>query len=182
MATKANVTSVEALEAFRANLIVYLSKARPALEEVSDDVIRTRVWLESDRRVFWEREVRRRLQKLQDAQQALFSAEISALREVSSAERMAVHKAKRALDEAEEKLKVVKRWIRDFGNQVEPLAKKMEKLESVLVTSMPKAVAYLAQAVKTLDDYSGVAPTSSEPSQQISAVEHHRPTSEKEKS
>jgi hypothetical protein len=183
MATKANVTSVEALQSFRANLIVYLSKARPALEEVSDEVIRTRVWLESDRRVFWEREVRRRLQKLQDAQQALFSAEISALRAVSTAERMAVIKAKRALDEAEEKLKIVKRWIRDFENQVEPLAKKMEKLDSVLVTSLPKAMAYLAQAVKTLDDYSGVAASSDEASRQIStpAVEDNRPTSEKKK-
>ena len=181
MPTRANVTSVEALEAFRANLIVYLSKARPALEEVSDDVIRTRVWLESDRRVFWEREVRRRTQKLQDAQQALFSAEISALREVSAAERMALIKAKRALEGAEEKLKVVKRWIRDFGNQVEPLAKKMEKLESVLVTSMPKAVAYLAQAVKTLDAYSEVVPASTEATQQISSppVEDNRPTTER---
>jgi hypothetical protein len=184
MAIKANVTSVEALEEFRANLIVYLSKARPALEEVSDQVIRTRGWLESDRRVFWEREVRRRFQKLQDAQQALFSAELSNLREVSSAERMAVHKAKRALDEAEEKLKVVKRWIRDFGNQVEPLAKKMEKLESVFVTSTPKAIAYLAQAVKTLDDYSGVIPASTETSSQNSspAIEENRSTTEPKKS
>jgi hypothetical protein len=181
MATKANVTSVEALESFRANLIVYLGKARPALEEVSDNVIRTRVWLESDRHVFWEREVRRRLQKLQDAQQALFSAEISSLREVSAAERAAVVKAKRALDEAEDKLKIVKRWIRDFANQVEPLAKKMEKLESVLVTSMPKAVAYLAQAVKTLDDYSGVAPISDEQqtSNPVPATENSAATKQK---
>jgi hypothetical protein len=178
---RAKVTSVEALESFRANLIVYLSKARPALEEVSDDVIRTRVWLESDRRVFWEREVRRRLQKLQDAQQALFSAEISALRAVSTAERMAIVKARRALDEAEEKLKIVKRWIRDFGNQVEPLAKKMEKLDTVLVTSMPKAIAYLAQAVKTLDAYSDVVPTSAEAPQTSNAtpaVEDNRSTIE----
>ena len=83
MATRAKVTSVEALESFRTNLIVYLSKARPTLDEVSDEVIRTRVWLESDRRVHWEGQVRRLRQKLQDAQQAVFSAELSSLREVS---------------------------------------------------------------------------------------------------
>ena len=184
MATKAHVTSVEALEAFRSNLIVYLSKARPALEEVSDDVIRTRVWLESDRRVFWEREVRRRTQKLQDAQQALFSAEISNLREVSAAERMAVVKAKRALEEAEEKLKVVKRWIRDFENQVEPLAKKMEKLDAVFVTSVPEAISYLAQAAKTLDAYDGIESPSAETVQQSSSPvsDSKRPAGEGKKS
>lgn len=162
MATNANVTSVEALESFRTNLIVYLSKARPTLEEVSDQVIRTRVWLESDRRVYWEGQVRRLGQKLQDAQQAVFSAELSSLREVSSAERMAVQKAKRALDDAEGKLAVVKRWNRNFANHVEPLAKQLEKLQTIFSTNLPQAIAYLGQAVKTLDDYSDVAAVSEE--------------------
>src|SRR5688572_18262348 len=118
MSSRANVTSVEALELFRSNLIVYLSKARPTLEEASDDVTRVRVWLETDRRVHWEMQVRRAAQKLQDAQQAVFSADLSNLREVSAAERNAVTKAKRALDEAETKLRIVKKWNRDFANHV----------------------------------------------------------------
>ena len=74
MPDRAHVTSVDALETFRASLIIYLSKARPALEEVSADVQRTRGWLESEQWPHWEREVRRRGQVLQEAQQALFSA------------------------------------------------------------------------------------------------------------
>lgn len=158
MPTRAHVTSVDALESFRANLIVYLSKARPTLEEVSDNVLRARGWLESDRRVYWEAQVRRATQKLQDAQQALFSAALSNLREVSAAERMAVLKAKRALTDAEEKLKKVKKWNRDFGSQVEPLAKQLEKLQTVLVSNLPEAIAYLRDAVRSLDAYSGVVP------------------------
>ena len=98
----------------RTNLIVYLSKARPALEEISDQVIRARVWLENDQRVLWERELRRRSQKLQDAQQAMFSAELSNLREVSADERMAVQKAKRAVQAAEDKLAAIKKWTPQF--------------------------------------------------------------------
>jgi hypothetical protein len=160
MPTRANVTSVEALEAFRSNLIVYLSKARPTLEEVSDDVTRMRVWLETDRRTHWEMQVRRATQKLQDAQQAVFSSEISNLRDVSAAERNAVTKAKRALEEAENKLRIVKKWNRDFANHVEPLAKQLEKLQTVLTNNVPEAIAYLANATKTLDSYRGVAPVS----------------------
>src|SRR5438046_9744601 len=74
MPQRAQVTSVEALEAFRASLIVYLSKARPTLEEVSADVLRTRLWLENEQRTHWENQVRRRHKELEQAQKALFSA------------------------------------------------------------------------------------------------------------
>ena len=157
MATRAKVTSVDALEMFRSQLIVYLSKARPAMEEISSDVARIRTWLEHDQRIYWEKEVRRRMKKLEDAQQALFSAEISNLREAMMVEKMAVHKARRALDEADEKLKIVKKWTREYGHRVDPLAKQLEKLHTLLVTEMPKAVTYLGETVKTLHDYAEIS-------------------------
>src|SRR5258708_4266938 len=107
---RANITSVDALRAFRANLILYVSKARPTLEEVSGDVTRTRLWLQDEQRVHWEREVRRRTRILEQAQQALFGVSLSNLREVSSSEQRAVRNAKEALEEAASKLKRVKLW------------------------------------------------------------------------
>ncbi len=172
MPERAQVTSIDALEAFRSSLIVYLSKARPTLEEVSADVQRTRGWLEGEQRTYWESEFRRRSRALDEAQAALFSSRISNLREVSAAEQMAVQRAKRALDEAEAKLRTVKQWNRVFDNRVDPLVKQMEKLHTVLANDMVKAVAYLAQAIDALHKYadmvqpqtSGVAaPESSTP-------------------
>jgi hypothetical protein len=156
MATRAKVTSVEALESFRASLIVYLSKARPTVEEVSSDVVRLRTWLESDQRMFWEKEMRRRMKKLEEAQQALFSAELSGLTESMTVERMAVTKAKRAVDEAELKVRAVKKWDREFGTQIEPLVKQLERLDTILVNEMPEAIFYLSQAIKTLHEYAGI--------------------------
>src|SRR5947208_7463376 len=132
MPQRAQVTSVEALEAFRATLIVYLSKARPTLEEVSADVLRTKLWLENEQRMHWENQVRRRSQALEQAQQALSSARMSNLREASNTEFMAVRKAKRALEEAEAKLKLLKYWNREFDSRVEPLVKQLEKLHTFL--------------------------------------------------
>ena len=60
MPEKANVTSLEAIEDFRAQLLIYISKARPALEEVSSDVLRLRLWLENDQRMALESLARRR--------------------------------------------------------------------------------------------------------------------------
>jgi hypothetical protein len=67
---------------------------------------------------------------------------------------MAVQRAKRARDAAEAKLALVKKWIRHFPDQVEPMAKQLEKLQSIFVTDLPQAIAYLAQASKTLSAYS----------------------------
>ncbi len=150
----AKVTSVEAIEAFRANLIVYVSKARPTIEEVSADVLRAKSWIENDQRTHWENTVRKRTRDLHEAQEALFSARISNLRKETAAEQMAFHRARRALDEAETRLRVLKKWGRDFDGYVGPLVKQTEKLHTVLANDMVKAIAYLAEIIKTLAAYS----------------------------
>lgn len=158
MADRAHVTSVDAIELFRANLIAYVGKARPVLEDACDEVFRTRQWLQHDRRVHWENQLKRRRKILEEAEQALFGARISNLREPTSAETAAVTRAKRAFDEAEEKLRLVKRWSLEFDNRVQPLVKELEGLRTMMANDMPKAAAHLAQVIKTLDAYAGVKP------------------------
>jgi hypothetical protein len=155
---RAHVTSVEAIEEFRSSLIVYMSKARPTLEEVSDEALRTRLWLENEQRTRWEAEVRRRTRTLEQAQQALFSAGISNLRDASDVEKMAVQRARRALEEAEAKLKMVKQWAREFNNRAEPLTRQLDKLHTFLSNDLLKAGAHLANVIKALDAYADVAP------------------------
>jgi hypothetical protein len=153
MATQAQITSVEAIELFRAALIVFLSQARPALEEVSGEGLQTRLWLENDQRRFWENERRVRSKKLEQAQQELFSARLSQFQESTSLQMMAVHRAQHAVREAEEKLVRLKRWDRELENRASPLLKEIEQLHGFLTSEMPKAIAYLSQVVKTLDAY-----------------------------
>ncbi len=160
MPERARVTSVEAIESFRTQLILYLGKARPALEEVAGDLVRMRLWLQNEQRLHWEAEARRRKRALEEAQQAVFSAKLSQLREVNASEQTALHKAKRAYDEAEAKLRIIKQWDRAFDNRTEPLARQLEKLQTLLSDDMVKAVAYLGQTVETLAAYSSLTPPS----------------------
>jgi hypothetical protein len=158
MPVRANVTSVEAIKEFRSNLIVYVTKARPALEEVSAEVLRTRLWLQDTQRPYWESQIKRRMKVLEEAQQALFSARLGNLREPTAAETAAVTRAKRSLEDAEGKLRITKLWSRDFDNRVEPLAKQLEKLHNILSIDLTKAIASLSETVKTLDAYSEAPP------------------------
>ena len=163
MAEQARVTSLDALESFRASVILFLTTAHQHLDAVGDDVRRMRGWVQSDQRLHWEGELRRRRQKLELAEQELFSAKLSALRENLSAQENAVRKAKAALAEAEEKLRNVKLWTRNFDHSADPLVKRIEGLRQLLDHDMPKAISYLLQAQKTLEGYSEAAPLAALP-------------------
>jgi hypothetical protein len=149
----AHASSIEAIDAFRASLLVYISKARPALDEISAETMRVRQWIESDRRLYWETQVRRRMKDLETAKQELFSATMANLRDTASSEIMAVRRAERALREAEDKLACVKKWAREFETRALPLARQLQKLDTLLTSDLPAAAQYLTQIIRTLDAY-----------------------------
>src|SRR5947207_7746569 len=156
MEQRAQVTSVEAIEAFRSCLILFLSKARPALEEVMNEVVRTRAWLQTDQRVHWEKENKVKRRELEQAQAELFSARVSNLQEASALQQMAVQRAQRAVQHAEDKLRLLKKWERELDNRSEPLLKLVEQLHGFLSTDMVRAVAFLTEMIKTLQAYAEV--------------------------
>lgn len=158
MPGQAQITSVEAIEAFRAQLVIYLAQMRPALDEISGEVMRTRAWLEDDRRRFWLQEMRARSRKLEDARQELFTASMSKLGGSASFQQMAVQRAQREVRLAEEKLTVIKKWDRDLDNKTAPLVKQMEQLHGFLAVEMDRAVAYLDQALRALAAYQDAGP------------------------
>jgi hypothetical protein len=156
MAEQAQVSSIDAIEAFRSNLIVFLTKARPTLEEVCNEVMRTKVWLQNDQRNFWDNQLRLRRRELERAQAELFSAKLSKLQQATGVQEMAFHRAQRAVREAEEKLVVLKKWSRELEHLSAPMLKLVEQLHGFMTTDMVRAGAYLAQAVQTLEAYADV--------------------------
>ena len=158
MPERAKVTSLEAIEDFRARLIIYRDKAGRVLDEVSDGVIRTRLWLASDRPAHWEGQIRRLTRELEQRQQELFSAQLSGLGDASYMQRAAVQKARRAIREAEEKRHAVKNWHRQFDHKVEPAARQVEKLRHSLGHELGRAVAWINEVTKTLGAYAELSP------------------------
>ena len=178
MADRAQVTSFEAVTAFRSDLIVFLSRARAVLEEASDEILRTRSWVQNDQRQLWEGQERLRYRKLEEARAELFSAQLSQFNESTSLCLMAVQRAERANREAEAKMAVLKKWDRELENRTDPLVKQVTQFHSFLTTDMSRAVAYLDNVVKALEAYAGV-PTPGAPTAPIPTGT--KPAGEKEK-
>ena len=157
MEQQAQVKSVEVLESFRSSLILFLSKARPTLEEIAAYVTRTKSWLEHDQRNYWDKQMRLRTRELERAQAELFSARMSKIQKATAAQELALHRAQRAIREAEAKQRLVEKWSRDLDNRTEPLVKQVDALHGFMTTDMGKAVAFLGEAVKALERYAEIA-------------------------
>jgi hypothetical protein len=155
MATQARVSSTEALETFRAALIVFVGKARRSVDDVGDDVRRTRQWLQFEQRARWESELRRRTKLLKQAQQELASVRFGGQHQESAAmaRQVAVTRAKRAVDEAENKIKKVKGWGQNFEHATDPIYKRLGNIQHVLDQDLPRAITYLSSIQRTLADY-----------------------------
>ena len=158
MAGQAQVTSVEAIAAFRAALVLFQAKARSTAEEISNEILRTRQWLQHEGKNSWVNEQRQRQRKLERLQNELFEARLSKLQEASPVQVMAVKRAEREVEEVRTKLAVLKKWERELDHRSEPLLKQVERLHNVLTGDLPRAIASLDLTVRTLESYAETAP------------------------
>ncbi len=153
MAQRAQVRSVDSLAAFRNRLIQYVEKATAVVDEVNSEVRGTQAWLEDRQKRYWEHQVKVRARALEEVQHEVFGARLSQFKTAGDAQQMALHRAKRALKEAEAKLRITRAWSRRYHSDVEPLGREVEKLRTVLVQDLKKGVAHLDCLVGHLDQY-----------------------------
>ncbi len=154
--SNAQVSSVEAIEAFRADLLIFISNARAALEEVGSDLLRMRLWLENDQRRNWEGQLRVRQFALERTQSELFGARLSQFHETMVEKQLAHRRAQVAVAEAEEKLKRLKRWERNLDHDADPLLKQVEHMQNFLSGDLGRGVIQLDELIKSLQAYAGI--------------------------
>lgn len=153
MSGQAKISSIEALEAFRADLVQYIAKARVALEDMEGDVRRTQTWLDTDRTQHWSGQLKTWMKKLHQAEQELYSANLTSPQAANAFQKMAVLKARRHVEEAEEKLRVVKKWRQTFENRATPLLRQLDPMFHLIGQQLPKGVHSLGESIKALQAY-----------------------------
>ena len=156
MADQARVASIDALEDFRTALVRYQSRATQSLDDMGGDVKQMREWLNLDRRMHWQAELKRRTRKLEQAEAELMTSKFSDLKDDHSVQQLAVKKARRSLEEAEEKLRVTKRWARDFDAIVAPASRQLDGMRERLSTTFPKAISAMGETIGLLREYAEV--------------------------
>jgi alanyl-tRNA synthetase len=153
MDAQAKVSSIDALESFRADLIRFIEKAKVALEGAEGEVRRTRTWLDVDRTNHWKTQMKERLKQLNQAEAEHYNARITRPTENHAYHKMAVAKAERRVAEADEKLKVLKRWSMQYDNLCTPLVRRLDPAFHMVGNDLPKGVHMLGESIKALQAY-----------------------------
>ncbi|HEY2841950.1 MAG TPA: hypothetical protein VGJ26_22515 [Pirellulales bacterium] len=157
MSGAANVHSIEALDRFRAALVSFGEGADLSLTMIRMELDRFVDWLEHDQLKYWQHEIRLREDRVGEAKTDLhrcLAATIDAGRTPSCyQEKKALELAKRRLEEAQEKLAAVRRWIPPVRQAVLEYRMRAEPLASALLGDVPKAVLLLQRLTAQLASY-----------------------------
>lgn len=158
MADQAKVSSIDALEAFRADLIRFVENARAALEDAEGEVRRTKIWLDGDRTAHWTRQMKLRIKQLDQAEADSHNAHITRPDESHVSLKLAMVRAKRRVVEAEEKLRVLKHWRLHFDNRATPLVRRLSPAFFMVCKHLPEGIHALDETIKALQAYAEKCP------------------------
>ncbi len=98
------------------------------------------------------------MKQLEQAEAEFYNARITRPTESHAFHKLAVAKAKRRVEEAEEKLRILKRWRQSFDTRVAPLLRQLDPMSNLVSQQLPKGIHALGESIKALQDYAEKVP------------------------
>jgi hypothetical protein len=163
MSNQAAVHSIEALKELRVALALFGEDALGALGAVEMEVRRTVQWLQHDRRLHWQDQIKRRREQVAAAKAELFRRELQKTPDYSpscSEQKELLRKAEAGLREAETKLALVKKWDPLLQQAVFEYHGTIRRIKDLASGDVPRAMARLERMIDALEAYLRVAPPS----------------------
>jgi hypothetical protein len=155
------VTSIDALKDFREAMCSFCQAARDAICAVQIESGRVVDWVVYDRPRYWERQLRERQEEVAQAQQDLFRVRLTGGKDRHPddiEQRKALARAKQRVEEAEEKIKLVKKWRHVAQRAVDDFGGRVQRLSELVEGDPPPPVIFLDRALDSLESYLAVAP------------------------
>jgi hypothetical protein len=155
--SQAQIDDFEALRHLRLAIVKFVESARAAISDAESDIQRTLTWLEAQQVPHWQTQIRRREDKYRQAVEALRQRRLykdpfgKPLSDVD--ERVAMQKAKVALEHAQHKLDATRRAIRLIQNKQMEFKGSIQRLITMVYHDMPESVARIKGLEGILERY-----------------------------
>lgn len=165
MALPVDVQSIEVLRTIRGQLATFGEDARNAMAATDMEINRMINWLTNDRRMYWDGQIRKRREELSLAKSELSRKRTSQMfgSEGNMGEqRDNLRIAKVRLEEAEQKLDRVKKWIPPLQQAVLEYRGRARPLSDMVDSDVPNALGMLDRMITALEEYSTTSPSSTE--------------------
>jgi hypothetical protein len=156
MERSAHVTSIESIRSLRAALFHFESDARDAVTLLVLEVRKAVDWLENDRARYWPDQYRKASDAVVQARSDLERCQMRFGSEDAPScyeQKKALERAKRRLRLCEEKVRTVKRWVRNVRTELNEFEGRMARMNDCLDTDVPRAAATLDRMLRALERY-----------------------------
>jgi hypothetical protein len=168
MSGSAKLTSIDAVERLANGLRRFAEEASTALTDLEIEINRTLDWIKVDRKGFWENQVRRGWERLNEARLNLERCKMTAVGDQGRScydEKKALEVAKRRVHLAEEKVEAVRRWSRSIDRDFKQYRACVGQLSSWLQLDLVRLLGLLERMSGALEAYAqgGVGADSAPP-------------------
>ncbi len=163
MSSQASVQSIDDLKDMRTALALYGEETLGALGTVDAEVRRTVRWLDEERPVYWQDQIKRRREMVAQARAEVFRKNLQKRPDYTppmSEQKEALRKAEASLQEAEKRLALVRKWQPRMKQAVLEYHANVQRLKDLAAGDVPQAVILLARIIDALEAYLRVAPPS----------------------
>jgi hypothetical protein len=156
MGTQASVHSIDALKDLRTAMALFSEDLLAALGTVDMEIRRTVQWLQQDRPMYWQNQIKRRREQVAQARAELFRRKLSARPGSSiafSEQKEILAKAEASLRDAEMRAGMVKMWGSALQLEILEYRATTRRITSLAGPDALGAVALLGRMVDTLESY-----------------------------
>jgi hypothetical protein len=163
MSSQASVRSINSLKELRVALALYGEDTLGALGAVEAEVRRTVRWLQEERPVYWQEQIKRRREKVSMASAEVFKKNLQKRPDYTppmSEQKENLRKAEASLQDAEKRYTAVKKWQPLFKQAVLEYHASVQRLKDLAAGDVPRAVNLLSRMIDSLEAYLRVTPPS----------------------
>jgi hypothetical protein len=161
MSGYARIDNVDALREFRTRLVKFQEIVQVALADAEGEMQRVLVWLETEANTYWSGQIRKRheaVEKAKDAvrQKKLFKSPTGSTQSAVEEEKM-LRMAQKKLEEAEEKLKNVRRYTPRLQKEISIYKGGVQRLSTTVSSDIPMALGRLDRMVAAVEAYAALS-------------------------
>jgi hypothetical protein len=161
MAERVDVAAIQAISDLRGKCIEAGEDIHRTLGECLSQCVRVLAWVRGTQTEFWKRQKRKREQQhatsKSDLQRAMIAKPDADPRAFIDQHR-AIRRARRAVEEAEDKLRAIQFWTRELERQLTLFRGGVSHLTEAAELGLPRASQWLKDLTAHLDGYLAVAP------------------------
>lgn len=161
MSSGANVHSIEAIEIIKAAYCKLVEEGRLGLDAMRLELRRFMNWLEREQVEYWKMQLKHAREELAEARNALMRKRISGgsgETPRATEEKIAVQKAQRRQEEAEQKLRLLDKWKQAMDREILLYEGRARQLDHFLEVDAVNGIAHLDRILDALDAYIRTAP------------------------